>query len=88
MHIYCKTIIPHGLRQRQPSAAKAEEVKFDVNFKIDINGILTVTAQLKENKENKQQLVVETYKGRLPKIDSNLIDVIQIILSGYISNLK
>lgn len=30
---------------------KAQEVEFDVNFKIDTNGILTVTAQLKEKKK-------------------------------------
>ena len=56
---------------------KAEEVEFDVNFKIDTNGILTVTAQLIENKENREQLVVETYKGGFSKNDFNLIDKIQ-----------
>ena len=30
---------------------KAQEVEFDVNFKIDTNGILTITAQLKEKKK-------------------------------------
>jgi len=56
---------------------KAKEVEFDVNFKIDTNGILTVTAQLKENKDNKEQLVVETYKGGVSKNDFNLIQKIE-----------
>ena len=56
---------------------KAEEVKFDVNFKIDTNGILTVTAQLKEDQNNKEQLVVETFKGGVSKNEFNLIQKIQ-----------
>ena len=56
---------------------KATEVEFDVNFKIDTNGILTVTAQLKENKEKKEQLVVETYKGGVSKNDFNLIQKVE-----------
>ena len=56
---------------------KAQEVEFDVNFKIDTNGILTVTAQLKENKENKEQLVVESYKGGVSKNEFNLIQKIE-----------
>ena len=53
---------------------KAGEVIFDVNFKIDSNGILTVTAQLKDNKDIKNQLLVETYKGGVSKNVFNLID--------------
>ena len=56
---------------------KAEEVKFDVNFKIDTNGILTVTAQLKEDQNNKEQLVIETFKGGVSKNEFNLIQKIQ-----------
>ena len=56
---------------------KAHEVEFDVNFKIDTNGILTVSAQLKENKENKEQLVVESYKGGVSKNEFNLIQKIE-----------
>ena len=53
---------------------KAGEVIFDVNFKIDSNGILTATAQLKDNKDIKNQLLVETYKGGVSKNVFNLID--------------
>ena len=35
---------------------KAGEVVFDVNFKIDSNGILTVSAQLIDDKDNRKQL--------------------------------
>ena len=52
---------------------KAGEVEFDVTFKIDANGILTVTAQLRENRENKEQLLVESYKGGVSKNEYNLI---------------
>ena len=53
---------------------KAGEVVLDVNFKIDSNGILKVTAQLTDNKENKEELVVETYKGGVSKSEYNLIE--------------
>ena len=53
---------------------KAGEVVFDVNFKIDSNGILTVTAQLIDNKDKKEQLLVEAYKGGVSKNVFNLID--------------
>ena len=56
---------------------KAGEVEFDINFKIDANGILTVTAQLLENKDNTEQLVVETYKGGISKTDYNLIEKLE-----------
>ena len=52
---------------------KAEEVKCDVNFKIDANRILTVTAELCENKENKAKLVIEAYKGGISKNEFNII---------------
>ena len=55
---------------------KAGEVKFDVSFKIDANGILTVTSELCENKDNKEKLVVETYKGGISKYDYNIIEKI------------
>ena len=53
---------------------KAGEVVFDVNFKIDSNGILTATAQLKENNNIKEQLLVEAYKGGVSKNVYNLIE--------------
>ena len=53
---------------------KAGEVKFDVNFKIDSNGILTVTAQLLDDKNNREQLLVEAYKGGFSKNEINIIE--------------
>ena len=53
---------------------KAGEVHFDVNFKIDSNGILTATAQLVDDKNNKEQLLVETYKGGVSKNEFNIIE--------------
>ena len=53
---------------------KAGEVKFDVIYKIDSNGIFTISVQLKENKENKEQLVVKSYKGGISKSEFHLID--------------
>lgn len=54
---------------------KAGEVTFDVTFKIDSNSILTVTAQLRDDKNNKNQLVVETTKGGVSK---NIINIKEI----------
>ena len=56
---------------------KAGEVQFDVVFKIDANGILTVTSQLLENKDNTEQLVVETYKGGISKNEYNFIEKLE-----------
>ena len=53
---------------------KAGEVTFDVTFKIDSNSILTVTAQLRDDKDNKNQLVVETTKGGVSK---NIINIVE-----------
>ena len=56
---------------------KAGEVKFDVNFKIDSNGILTVTAQMTDDKNKKEQLIVETYKGGVSKNEFNLLEKVE-----------
>ena len=56
---------------------KAAEVEFDVTFRIDTNGILTVTAQLKEDQNKKEELVVETYKGGVSKNEFNIIEKMQ-----------
>ena len=53
---------------------KAGEVHFDVNFKIDSNGILTVTAQLTDDQSHKTQLTVETYKGGVSKNEFNILE--------------
>ena len=53
---------------------KAGEVHFDVNFKIDSNGILTVTAQLTDDQNHKTQLTVETYKGGVSKNEFNILE--------------
>ena len=53
---------------------KAGEVHFDVNFKIDSNGILTVTAQLTDDQKHKTQLTVETYKGGVSKNEFNILE--------------
>ena len=53
---------------------KAGEVKFEVNFKIDSNGILTITVQMEDDKTKKESLVVETYKGGFSKNEFNLIE--------------
>ena len=53
---------------------KAGEVLFDVTFKIDSNSILTATAQLRDDKEKKSQLVVETLKGGISKNIINLVE--------------
>ena len=53
---------------------KTGEVVFDVNFKIDSNGILTVSAQLIDDKDNRKQLLVESYKGGVSKNVFSLID--------------
>ena len=53
---------------------KAGEVHFDVNFKIDSNGILTVTAQLTDDKNHKTQLKVETYKGGVSKNEFTILE--------------
>jgi len=53
---------------------KAGEVLFDVTFKIDSNSILTATAQLRNEKEKKSQLVVETLKGGISKNIINLVE--------------
>ena len=53
---------------------KAGEAHFDVNFKIDSNGILTVTAQLTDDQSHKTQLTVETYKGGVSKNEFNILE--------------
>ena len=53
---------------------KAGEAHFDVNFKIDSNGILTVTAQLTDDQNHKTQLTVETYKGGVSKNEFNILE--------------
>ena len=53
---------------------KAGEVHFDVNFKIDSNGILTVTAQLTDDQNHKTQLTVITYKGGVSKNEFNILE--------------
>ena len=53
---------------------KAGEVHFDVNFKIDSNGILTVTAQLTDDQNHKTQLTVITYKGGVSKHEFNILE--------------
>ena len=52
---------------------KKGEVTFVITFKIDSNSILTVTVQLSDDKENKNQLVVETSKGGISKNIINLL---------------
>ena len=62
---------------------KAGEVHFDVNFKIDSNGILTVTAQLTDDQNHKTQLTVITYKGGVSKNEFNILEKAENLDTKY-----